>query len=81
MEGISKVCTVITDIRECENSDDIPLKGGAVIYTVKKGDTLWNIAKKYHTTSADIYELNKDKIEDTDLIYPGQRFLIIKKFV
>ena len=77
----NKACTIITDIRESEDTKDIPLKGGAVIYTVKKGDMLWNIAKKYHTTVADIYELNKDKIEDPDLIYPGQRFLIIKKFV
>lgn len=74
-------CGIITGIDECEKECEVPLKGGAVIYTVKKGDSLWKIAKKYHTTVEDIFELNKNKIENPDLIYPGQKFLIIKKFV
>ncbi|MDP4152591.1 MAG: LysM peptidoglycan-binding domain-containing protein [Bacillota bacterium] len=44
-------------------------------YTVKKGDLLWNIAKKYLGNGArytEIYALNKDKIKDPSLIYPGQ---------
>ena len=72
---------IISDIKESDDAEDIPVKGGAVIYTVKKGDSLWSIAKKYHTTVNDILELNKNKIEDPDVIYPGQRFLILKKFV
>lgn len=72
---------IISDIKESDDAEDIPVKGGAVIYTVKKGDSLWSIAKKYHTTINDILELNKNKIEDPDVIYPGQRFLILKKFV
>ena len=71
-------CGIIIGITEGESSGE-PIKGGAVIYTVKKGDTLWNIAKKYHTTVDDIVRINK--IENPDLIYPGQRFLIFKKFV
>lgn len=71
--------SIITAVTESENEQPCQLKGGAVIYTVKKGDTLWNIAKKYHTTVEDIVKINK--IENPDLIYPCQRLLIFKKFV
>lgn len=48
-------------------------------YTVKKGDCLWNIAKKYYGNGAlytKIYNANKDKIKNPDLIYVGQVFII-----
>lgn len=48
-------------------------------HTVKKGDCLWNIAKKYYGSGASykkIYEANKSKIKNPNLIYPGQVFLI-----
>ena len=44
-------------------------------YTVKKGDTLWGIAKKYYGNGAKyptIYDANKDKIKNPNLIYAGQ---------
>ncbi len=44
-------------------------------YTVKKGDCLWNIAKKYLGNGArytEIYDLNKSKMQNPNLIYPGQ---------
>ena len=41
-------------------------------YTVKTGDCLWNIAKEHKTTWQEIYELNKDIINDPNLIYPDQ---------
>ena len=44
-------------------------------YTVVKGDCLWNIAKKYLGNGArytEIYNLNKDKIKNPNLIYVGQ---------
>ncbi|MEA4971746.1 MAG: DUF3794 domain-containing protein [Candidatus Metalachnospira sp.] len=71
--------SIITGISEAEAGEENLIKSGAVIYTVKKGDTLWNIAKKYNTTVADIVRLNK--IENPDLIYPCQKLLILKKFV
>lgn len=49
---------------------------GAVIYVVQPGDTLWQIAKKYRTTIADILAVNE--IEQAELIYPGQKLLIVK---
>lgn len=52
-------------------------------YTVVKGDCLWNIAKKDYIYNDPfkwprIYEANKDKIKDPDLIYPKQVFKIIR---
>lgn len=44
-------------------------------YTVKSGDCLWNIAKKYLGDGSrynEIYNLNKDKIKTPNLIYAGQ---------
>lgn len=44
-------------------------------YTVKSGDCLWNIAKKQLGDGSrwkEIYDLNKDKIKNPDLIYPNQ---------
>ena len=44
-------------------------------YTVKRGDCLWNIAKQYLGNGSrykEIYNLNRDKIKNPNLIYPGQ---------
>ncbi len=48
-----------------------------IIYFVQKGDTLWEIAKKYHTTICEIVRANC--IENPDLIYPGQQLLIPRR--
>ncbi|GHU52314.1 spore coat protein [Clostridia bacterium] len=48
-----------------------------VIYTAQKGDTLFNVAKKYNTTTDDIASINE--IEPTDKIFAGQKFLIVKR--
>lgn len=48
-------------------------------YTVKKGDCLWNIAKKYYGNGSlytKILNANKSKIKNANLIYPGQVFII-----
>ncbi len=47
-----------------------------VIYIVKKGDTLWNIAKEFGTTVDGIARVNG--IENRDLIVPGQKLYIPK---
>ncbi|MBM4271295.1 MAG: LysM peptidoglycan-binding domain-containing protein [Deltaproteobacteria bacterium] len=53
-------------------------------HTVKKGESLWWIAK-YKDRYNDpylwplIYETNKKKIKNPDLIYPGQKFDIPRK--
>lgn len=48
-------------------------------HTVIRGDTLWHIAKRYLGNGArwkEIYNLNKDKIKNPNIIYAGQVFTI-----
>lgn len=47
-----------------------------VIYIVKKGDTLWNIAKEFGSTVDGIARVNG--IENKNLIMPGQKLYIPK---
>jgi nucleoid-associated protein YgaU len=51
-------------------------------YTVKQGDTLSAIAKREYGDALEwrrIYEANRDKIENPDLIHPGQQLRIPSK--
>lgn len=48
-------------------------------YTVKKGDCLWNIAKKEYGAGSDwkkIYDANTGQVVNPNLIYPGQQLVI-----
>ena len=60
-------------------SSSAPSAGTGQTYTVKSGDSLSKIAKhlygdgnKWHR----IYEANRDKIKNPDLIHPGQELTI-----
>lgn len=78
MEAAAKrqeTAEVVTDIALEDRAETKPM-AGAVIYMVQKGDSLWKIAKRYRTTVADILAVNE--IENPDLIYPGQKLLIIR---
>ena len=46
--------------------------GDAIFYTVKKGDTLWGIAKQYGVTLTALIAANP-QIKNPNLIYPGDR--------
>lgn len=55
-----------------------------VIYTVKEGDTLWNIAKEHKNPDDDIreviYEIKEDNPQIKEYLQPGQQLKIsIKK--
>lgn len=66
------------DLGWMDESDIRLAKENVIKYTVKKGDTLSGIAKKYNTTWQKIYEDNKSVIgSNPNLIKPGQ-VLIIK---
>ena len=48
-------------------------------YTVKSGDSLSKIAQQVYgddSRSTEIFEANKDKIKDPNLIQPGQKLNI-----
>ena len=55
------------------STESLPQMPSIVIYFVKPGDTLWNIAKNFRSTVEYIKEVNELK---DDIIYPGQRLLI-----
>jgi len=60
-------------------SSETPKTGAGTTYTVQSGDSLSKIAKAQYGDASQwkrIYEANKDKIKNPDLIYPGQEFTI-----
>ncbi len=67
-----------TKIAEPEKKDVKPASD-AVIHKVKYKDRLTEISKQYYGSHKEwkrIYEANKDKINNPNLIFPGQEFII-----
>ena len=66
-----------TEIIDEIEEDDTPLKElpTVIIYFVQAGDTLWNIAKHFHTSAEKIAE---DNNLSSDLIKPGQKLMIFR---
>ena len=49
------------------------------VYTVVEGDTLWDISEKFYGVGYQwrtIFDANQEKIEDPNVIYPGQELII-----
>lgn len=52
---------------------------GTRYYTIQKGDTLYAVAKEFYGNGMkypEIFEANREVIEDPDKIYPGQKIRI-----
>lgn len=66
---------VVTRTVTTNNTATATSKPSGQNYTVKRGDCLWNIAKKFYGNGSKyttIYNANKDKIKNPNLIYPNQ---------
>ncbi len=60
-------------------SSEAPAASSGKTYTVKSGDSLSKIAKAQYGDASQwkrIYEANRGKISNPDLIHPGQEFTI-----
>jgi hypothetical protein len=66
-----------------ENQSDVRLQDDAPLrYTVKKGDTLWGISKKFLKDPyqwPEVWTPNNTKVTNPHLIYPGQELLLVYK--
>ena len=70
-------CPVITGIQE-KPLDLEALKAlpGITGYIMKKGDRLWDVAKRFHTTVDHVMEMNE---LDQEEVKEGQRLLLVKE--
>ncbi|MGI8669697.1 MAG: LysM peptidoglycan-binding domain-containing protein [Aridibacter sp.] len=58
------------------NIDNAEGDSSSTTYTVQSGDTLSKIGSNYDVSWQDIYEANRDKLDDPDKIFPGQELNI-----
>ena len=71
-EELAHIIEVRTEPLNLEALQELP---GLVGYIVKRGDTLWEIAKEYHTTVEEIMRTNQKKSHDLQV---GEKLLIVK---
>jgi LysM repeat protein len=70
--------TVIAAAKKEEPAPPVNPKSNGT-HVVQSGDTLWAIAKKYYGDGSQytkIFNANRDKIKNPNLIYPGQKLVI-----
>ena len=73
MKEVERIVSVKEEPLAIEEVQKIP---GLVGYIVKNGDTLWSIAKQYHTTTEALMQQNQKKDET---IKAGEKLLIVKE--
>jgi hypothetical protein len=64
-----------------EGQGDAPAEFDPKVITVRRGDTLWQIAQRHYGDGGrytQIFQNNKGQIRDPNLIYPSQRFSVAK---
>ena len=80
-EYANRVATITTIPSDMDRKPKEAAVTGNDSYIVVKGDCLWNIAKKFYGKGSQytlIYNANRDKIKNPNLIYPGQILIIPK---
>lgn len=74
--------TVSAQTEESQVPDDfVPGEDSGFFYTIKKGDTLWDLSQRFYNSEWDwpgLWELN-DQIKNPHWIYPGKKIRIFLK--
>lgn len=75
MDGVTmkKIATSVATV-----AMTVAVASPANAYTVKRGDTLGTIADRHNTSVSKIMKLNRRKIKNRNLIFPGQRLRLHK---
>ncbi|WP_420567635.1 LysM peptidoglycan-binding domain-containing protein [Thalassovita sp.] len=76
---IAKADAPATDAPKAEATEPAASRPKVRVVTVQPGSTLWAIARDKYGDGVmyvRVYEANKDRIRDPDLIYPGQVFVV-----
>jgi membrane-bound lytic murein transglycosylase D len=60
-------------VKPAEVNEELPPKGSGQYYQVRKGDSLWGIARRFDMESKELRRLNGLSTND---IYPGDRLLV-----
>ena len=77
VDGVEKV--VADAVTVPPPPPEAPPEPAVQYYTIESGDTLYGIAKEFYGNGMkypDIFEANREVIEDPDKIYPGQKIRI-----
>ena len=64
-----------------DDKDFVPGEDSGFYYTIKKGDTLWDLSQKFYNSEWDwpgLWEMNQD-IKNPHWIYPGKKIRIFLK--
>ncbi len=78
-QASTETSTTASTTTEAADATQTTVPAASVTVTVQPGFTLWGIAKRQFGDGilyVQVYEANKDKIKDPDLIYPGQVFTL-----
>lgn len=81
--GVSLICAVILAFSGLGLSSDRQLTEtqNGYYYTVQKGDTLWDLSRRFSTTPwvwPELWEENSKIIANPHLIYPGQKLRLTR---
>lgn len=73
-----KYIDAISDVEELQEAVDIARRPSLTVYFFQEGDSLWKVAKKYHTTVKEIMKSNE--IQNPEDIKAGDQIMIEKVY-